>query len=39
LLDSASSLGAAQDLIEEREKLEREAANEIASLKEELDDE
>ncbi|KAK1643686.1 hypothetical protein QYE76_061491 [Lolium multiflorum] len=34
-----SQLGAAQDLIEEKERLEREAANEIASLKEELDDE
>jgi hypothetical protein len=34
-----SQLGAAQDLIEEKERLEREAANEIASLKEELEDE
>jgi hypothetical protein len=34
-----SQLGAAQDLIEEKERLEREAANEIASLKEGLDDE
>ncbi|KAK1667829.1 hypothetical protein QYE76_055988 [Lolium multiflorum] len=34
-----SQLGAAQDLIEEKERLEREVANEIASLKEELEDE
>ncbi|KAK1608662.1 hypothetical protein QYE76_032335 [Lolium multiflorum] len=34
-----SQLGVAQDLIEEKERLEREAANEIASLKEELEDE
>ncbi|KAK1609416.1 hypothetical protein QYE76_033089 [Lolium multiflorum] len=34
-----AQLGAAHDLIEERERLEREAANEIASLKEELEDE
>ena len=34
-----AQLGAAQDLIEKREKLEREAAFELANLKEELDDE
>jgi hypothetical protein len=34
-----AQLGAAQDLIEKREKLEREAAYELANLKEELDDE
>ncbi|KAK1679577.1 hypothetical protein QYE76_040425 [Lolium multiflorum] len=34
-----SQLGATQDLIKEKERLEREAANEIASLKEELEDE
>jgi F0F1-type ATP synthase delta subunit len=34
-----AQLGAAQDLIEEKERLEREVANEIASLNEALEEE